>query len=426
MRFDEAVAVARDVAAMIAEAVTHNAAADYLAEVLAAVGEGGGLLNVSSLVREGLGYVGGRRDWTCAILKAYEIWLLEINDPTSLGVPPDTSERHEAALLLAKREWHGIIFNFAPWSSRAEVMAASDAPDSYLWTGEYRLGVARIRELAVDAERRGRLGRAVPLWATAARLYIALGEFAEGEEARERAAALAGRLTEPSIGIMLVLNADYYWRLAKDDGWDIPIEPPGPGLGQWGALPGRHALVLTTLALALARMGQVEPAMQFLATVQPAIERAPAWWEGYPSIVCDAAETLWLTERTDHVEVIERNIREKVIAPDFSWPMIDGRLALARLCALQGRHDEARDWFAKARAVLDEQGARPLRAIVDYDEALMYARRGAAGDAERAQPLLDAALQQFRTLGMPGWIRRAEALLKTCAGGGADAKAHSP
>ena len=135
-------------------------------------------------------------------------------------------------------------------------------------------------------------------------------------------------------------------------------------------------------------------------------------------IACDAAETLWLTERTDHIEVIERNLREKVIEPDFRYPMMDGRLALARLCALQQRYDEAAEWFAKARAVLDEQGARPLRAIVDYDEALMYARRGAPGDAERARPLLDAALRQFRSLGMPGWIRRAEALLKSCAAGG--------
>jgi hypothetical protein len=42
--------------------------------------------------------------------------------------------------------------------------------------------------------------------------------------------------------------------------------------------------------------------------------------------------------------------------------------------------------------VLDEKGARPLRAIVDYDEALMYARRGEPGDAAHARPLLDAAL----------------------------------
>jgi hypothetical protein len=105
--------------------------------------------------------------------------------------------------------------------------------------------------------------------------------------------------------------------------------------------------------------------------------------------------------------------------------MRDARLAMARLCALQRRYEEAGEWFAQARTVLDEQGARPLRAIVDYDEALMYARRGAAGDAERAQRLVDAALRQFRTLGMPGWIRRAEALLKSCAAGDARAEAQS-
>jgi tetratricopeptide (TPR) repeat protein len=155
-----------------------------------------------------------------------------------------------------------------------------------------------------------------------------------------------------------------------------------------------------------------------LASVVLALDRAPAWAEGLTRIAYDAAETLWLTEHTEYVEIVEKNLREKVVGPDYHHPMSDGRLALARLCALQRRYDEAIEWFAKARAVLDEQGARPLRAIVDYDEALMYARRGAAGDAERALPLVDTALWQFRTLGMPGWIRRAEALLKSGAAGG--------
>jgi hypothetical protein len=142
----------------------------------------------------------------------------------------------------------------------------------------------------------------------------------------------------------------------------------------------------------------------------PAIERGSDWMGTMTRIACDAAETLWLTQRTDWIDIIERNLREKVIAPDFRFPMMDGRLALARLCALQHRDDEAVEWFAAARTVLDEQGARPLRAITDYDEALMYARRGGHGDRERARPLLNAALAQFHAIGMPGWIRRAEAL----------------
>lgn len=51
--------------------------------------------------------------------------------------------------------------------------------------------------------------------------------------------------------------------------------------------------------------------------------------------------------------------------------MHDGRLSMAHLSALQERHDEAAEWFTKVRAVLEEQGARPLCAIADFDEAWM-------------------------------------------------------
>jgi hypothetical protein len=89
---------------------------------------------------------------------------------------------------------------------------------------------------------------------------------------------------------------------------------------------------------------------------------------------------------------------------------------MAWMCALQGRFDEATGWFAKARVVLDEQGARPLRAITDFEEARMLARRAAPGDRERALPLLDAAVRQFEAIGMPGWIRRAQELRRELGG----------
>src|SRR5439155_16788482 len=170
------------------------------------------------------------------------------------------------------------------------------------------------------------------------------------------------------------------------------------------------AVLMVSKARIHARMGRTEKALGRLAAVIPAVERAPAWAPNYVPMVSDAAETLWLVGRTDHIATIEHNLREKVLATDFRYPMRDGRLALARLCALQSRYGEAVDWFAQARAVLDEQGARPLRAITDFDEALMYVRRAAPGDRERATPLLAAALQQLHALEMTGWMRRAEKL----------------
>ncbi len=96
-------------------------------------------------------------------------------------------------------------------------------------------------------------------------------------------------------------------------------------------------------------------------------------------------------------------MRDKALPADFRFPMTDARLALARLCALAGRTAEAQRWFAAARSVLDAQGARPLRAVVDHDEALMYLR---AGDATAAGPFIAAARAAFDELGMTGWARR--------------------
>ena len=363
-------------------------------------------------VRRGIEYAGERRDWTWAILKAYEIRLRELEDPTRGGFPLETPDRSDATPLLAERHWLGVPWGFGAYASRAKFGAALQHPEWYVEFGEYRSCLSANRDLAVSAERRGRLGRAATLWANTARMHIALGEFAEAEGTRRRAAALAGRLTEPSIGLAAFTDLEDDRRLAMDEEWDAPIDQPGPGIGEGQARKWywSNPAVGAAIARTHARMGRVERAMRRLASVVPIIEQAPAGARDYTHMACDAAETLWLTERTDRIEVIEHNLRAKVVEPDFRWPMMDGRLAMARLCALQGRHDEAGDWFAKARTVLDEQGARPLRAIVDYDEALMYARRDEPGDAERARPLLDAALAQFRSLGMRGWIRRAEAL----------------
>jgi tetratricopeptide (TPR) repeat protein len=157
-------------------------------------------------------------------------------------------------------------------------------------------------------------------------------------------------------------------------------------------------------------LGQHDGAVALLAQVILPLERAPGTAVNYTRMVCNAAETLWIAQRTEHIEAIERALREKTVGPDIRYPNVDGRLELAHLCALTGRYDEASEWFAKSRAVLEEQGARPLRAICDHDEALMYVRRNADGDGERALPLLDAALAQFREIGMTGWVMRAEEL----------------
>jgi len=129
----------------------------------------------------------------------------------------------------------------------------------------------------------------------------------------------------------------------------------------------------------------------------------------YSLLYC-VIETLWVLERRNHAEVLERNLGEKTLGPDFCHIHVDPCISLARLCALTGRFDEVREWFEKARHVLDEQRARPLRAITDFDEAWMAVRRGGAGDRARALALLDAARGPLESIAMSGWLRRAEEL----------------
>ena len=179
--------------------------------------------------------------------------------------------------------------------------------------------------------------------------------------------------------------------------------------------PPEHRLVRALswayTACGYACVGRDADALRSLEAAIPGIEQAPGWSYNYSLLTHLAIDAIWILDRSDHAELLERNLRKKTLAPDFRCPHTDARLSLARLCALGARFDEAAEWFAKARTVLEEQGARPLRAITDYDEALMYVRRGAPGDQEQAASLLNLALPPFREIGMPGWIRRAEALL---------------
>ena len=137
---------------------------------------------------------------------------------------------------------------------------------------------------------------------------------------------------------------------AGRSGWP-PSRPgcsPGPER-HWGS-----AAIAGIGARIQARMGAARDRAGTPARAGP---RAAAWpRRGLPTTArtaCEVAETLWLLDRRDHLVVVERALRDKALPADFRFPMTDARLALARLCALDARHDEARRWFDAARDVLD-------------------------------------------------------------------------
>jgi hypothetical protein len=121
------------------------------------------------------------------------------------------------------------------------------------------------------------------------------------------------------------------------------------------------AMLRVACALANAVLGRREESRRWRVDVVRAIERAPGWSVNYTFLAGMAARSAWEADDAEDVERIETNLRQKTVGPDFRAAHCDARLALAHCAALKRRWDEALQWFAQARQVLDEQGARPLR-----------------------------------------------------------------
>jgi DNA-binding SARP family transcriptional activator len=419
LRLDEAVQVARAAAAELAAAEGRQAAAGYLAEVTSAFTNADSAGHAWQLVPQGLAYAGERHDAVWASLALLDLDRREASDPEYPGIVLDVPERREAVRILHRAgaltgRVDLLRYAIAAIYGRREYVPAEVAEDSTVrlfLLGDYAGALPHFAAEAAEAHARGQLAREAYCHGCLARCHIALGQLEAGRAALAEAHAVADRIAAGPWGwqrVHAIAGPEHALVLATDEGWEDLLSLVAEFSGTRAhVVRWAQSSFDAVMAVAQARLGRPDRALQLLAAVVPALRRAAPWAFTYLRTVCDAAETLWLLDRRDHLPVIEAALRDKALAADFRFPMVDARLALARLCAVDGRHDQARRWFAKARTVLDAQGARPLRAIVDYDEALMHRR---AGHPDAARPLLDAAAGQFARLGMAGWLRRASAV----------------
>ncbi|MGH9010964.1 MAG: ATP-binding protein [Acidimicrobiia bacterium] len=408
--FDEAVRVAAEAGDAIAVAEGDEAATAYLADATQACAMAGSSPHSWTLAAQGLRYAGDRRDLAWASLLSFDYERLAAENPEHPGIPLDTPERWEATQLLKAAPTDPMSPGpmLGVNTSRAEALTSGNLPILAFQAGEYAHCLPRFEAEARASGARGQFARAIRCWVFAGICHVARGSLDDTRTAFAEAEDLAARMAQPTI---FVLAAREMLSGVIDEGWEDLAATYWPLTESVNpAFVWANGQIHAASARIAARQGQEREALRFLGTVVPWLERAPAWTIAFPLMASHAAETVWLFDRLDHLDVIGQALREKVIAPDFRYgPTVDGRLALARVCALRGLRDEALHWFAEARRVLTEQGARPVLAIADYDEALMEARRG---DAARARPLLEAARRQFESIGMTGWIRRADDLAR--------------
>jgi DNA-binding SARP family transcriptional activator len=418
-RFDEAVRIAGEAAEAIAAAEGHHAAAGHLAKVASACTNADSPEHAWQLAPLGLAYAGERRDAVWASLALLDLDRREAADREYPGIVLDTPERLEALRILhragALRERVDLLRYAvaAIYETRERIPpeVAEGSTVRLFVIGDYAGARPRFEAEAAEAHARGQLAREAYCRGCLARCRIALGQLEAGRAALAEARAVADRIAPGSWGWQrahAIVGTEHALALAIDEGWEHWLRLVAAVSGARGrVMRWAQSSFDAGAAVAHGRLGRSERALELVAAVLPALQRASPWALNYLRTVCDAAETLWLLGRRDHLAVIEAALRDKALPADFRWPMVDARLSLARLCALDGRHGEASRWFAEARVTLDAQGARPLRAIVDFDEALMHRR---AGRPDAARPLLDAATDQFARLGMTGWLRRAGAV----------------
>lgn len=423
LNFDEGVPVALEAGDAIAAAEGSQAAAEYLADAAYVGTMAGGVVPSWELARRGLEYAGaggplvsfaqrgltdaGPRDIAWARMLAFDCQRREAEDTRYPGIPVDSPERRESARILraARLDPLGPSPMEAVFANRDEALTSTNLLILMNYAGEYSTALPLLEEEAREAEALGRLARAARAYAGMAICQSTLGLLPEADASLQRAQALSTRIGVP---VFPVIYAQDCLAGALGERWEQVAATVGPLLAARNpALTWAEGSLLALAARADAHLGHDKDALESLALFVPWLERSPAWGVNFIFTACHAAETLWVLQQPDFAEVVERTLREKVIDPDFRCGMVDGRLALGRLCAVMGRHDEAILWWTEARRVLKAQHAATLLAIVDHDEALMAVRRMRPGDTAAARPQLEAARRQFEVLGMTGWARRA-------------------
>ena len=421
-RFDEAVATATEVAARLADTRGPGPAADYLADVTDLLASADSAPHAWRLARLGLPLVAPRHDATWATLTLHDLDRREAEDPDFPGMILDVPERREALqILLDSGRVTGRVdlerFALAATSgSRQRIPAdAADDPSVRLFLLGDAPGALPLFEARARAAREGgRLALEGYFRNAAARCCAALGRLDAARAGIAEAADLARRTDGDAWGwqrIHAIGTADALAHVT-DQGWEdvlAQLADAFPGSGAGNAAGRRLEASATACgAKAAARLHRAADAEQLIARAMPALRRAPGWAMNYLRTLCDTVEAVWLLAGPGAgghpwLADLEEAAVTKALVADFRFPVVEVRLALARLAAADGRLAEARTWFARSREVLGDQQAAPLRAIADLDAARVEAW---AGEPEKADELRTAAIASFTRLGMTGWLDR--------------------
>jgi DNA-binding CsgD family transcriptional regulator len=223
----------------------------------------------------------------------------------------------------------------------------------------------------------------------------ALASIAEARDLAERIPAAHGGW-DPSFHSLVAeltsLQLDGDWGRAGE----LMRQQAMSGPARW------RFLYAAIAAEAFARAGMSGDARELLRHILPVLTAAEPHAYAQNGSVAFAAGAIWELQETELAERLWPSALALINGQAGDWYMTSNQLSVARLANVLERDEQASEFFGRARAALTERGQRPLRAVVDHDEAHARRARRQPGSAR----LLVAAQAQFLELGMHGWPRQ--------------------
>lgn len=356
-----------------------------------------------------------RRDRQWALVRQAELEQRDHNDPATPGIPVDDDEYRELRAVVAGLGVEAedqFRYNGPATGAEARARMSRGSFGGLFTSGEWRAAIALLGENAGEFRQQGLVAMEAFLLAIRSRIETVVGDFDAAGEDLDAALALLPRIAPESNQYLQVLVVpmlrDVVGGLEPDAGVaDVLLAASERPATRWAGLALRLAA-----ARGLAMDGQHERARPILDEALAPLERAGGWAPNAQIALAYAVEIAWILGDAAYVAVLEKNVREKWLDPDLDYPEVDARWSYALICALDGRADDARHWFAEARRVLAERQSEPLIVGVDVAAAEVELRFGATGDGDAAQ--LAACIADARSRcthpAMSAWLPRLDQL----------------
>ncbi|HEU5101786.1 MAG TPA: AAA family ATPase, partial [Roseiflexaceae bacterium] len=405
-----------------------RARAEFLAMVARALKDDGADATVwEPLVERGLALIGDARDLVWARLALLQDHFESIqsgpigqrqwlgHDPQAVEVARAEGDEEDYARTLEPLDWRTreeaerVLSLAHTWTRPVAVMWALDVAGRDLLYRHGALHEARTvyEELLAVSERFGSIPSQGEALAHIATAQISTGELLLAQETLRRAKDIIARLgaghrihrfVPISRGVLLAYFLDGDWDLLSAEA--VEYATSAAARRSWAGL-----VAAAFAALSASRAGNPTEARALLQHITSAAEQVAPTTYAHNVAVFYAATVVWDLEATEYAATYRRLTLDLLLAGVGTPPFIPLELVVARMSALLGDVGEAQEYFERARSTIDTNGLTHMRAILDYDQARALIHAGVT-DRTRIIAFLDAALEGFRSHGMPGWAAR--------------------